>query len=50
MTDASAIGYMIMAAEEAGLDGDAIKKLEHLMYKQMDLYTEEEAEQIYRNS
>jgi hypothetical protein len=49
MTNAAAIGYMIRAAKQAGLDHDTIKELEALMNEQMDFHTEEEAEQTYRS-
>ncbi len=49
MTNAAAIGYMIRAAKQAGLDHHTIKVLEALMNEQMDFYTEEEAEQTYRS-
>ena len=49
MTNAAAIGYMIRAAKQAGLDHDIIKELEALMNEQMDFHTEEEAEQTYRS-
>jgi len=49
MTNAAAIGYMIRASKQAGLDHDTIKVLEALMNEQMDFHTEEEAEQPYRS-
>jgi len=47
MTNAAAIGYMIRAARQAKLERETVKELEKLMEEQMDLYTEEEAEEAY---
>lgn len=49
MNNAAAIGYMIIAAIKIGLDNETISNLVSEMYKAMDLYTEEEAEEFYRN-
>lgn len=46
MTNAAAIGYMILAAK---LDDEITKQLESLMVNKMDLHTEREAEEAYRN-
>lgn len=47
MTNAAAIGYMIRAAKQADFDKRTIKLMEELMVEEMDLHTEEEAEQTY---
>ncbi|EHQ92181.1 hypothetical protein [Desulfosporosinus youngiae] len=47
MTNAAAIGYMILAAKEAGLDQKTISQLETLMVAEMDFHTEWEAEEAY---
>lgn len=49
MTNAAAIGYMIRAAKQTKFDDKTIRLLEVLMLEQMDLHTEEEAEQTYRD-
>lgn len=50
MTNGAAIGYMILAAREVGLDQDTIQRLETAMYYAMDEITEGEAEHVYQNS
>ena len=51
MTNGSAIGYMIIAANEwLKMDEKTIQKLERAMYEAMDEYTEEEAERAYQNN
>lgn len=50
MTNAAAIGYMILAAKNAKLDAKTISQLESLMSVEMDFKTEEEAEKAYYNS
>lgn len=50
MTNGAAIGYMILAAKQAGMDKDHIKCLEELMVTEMDFATEEEAERAYNNN
>jgi len=52
MTNAAAIGYMIMALERlkrngCPIDQSDINDAEHLMKHYMDVYTEEEAEDKY---
>ncbi len=49
VTNAAAIGYMIKAAKQLGLDKETIRQLERLMCDQMDFYTEEQAEREYNN-
>lgn len=49
MTNSAAIGYMIKAAKRANLDKKTIKQLEALMLEEMDICTEEEAEEEYCN-
>jgi predicted solute-binding protein len=50
MTNAAAIGYMILAAKKMGMDEEKIKELATRMYYRMDEHTEEEAEEAYRKS
>lgn len=50
MTNAAAIGYAIIAAKALGLNAKLIKQLETEMYHQMDFVSEDEAEEVYRNS
>lgn len=50
MTNAAAIGYMILAAKYIGLPEKTIKFLEAGMKTEMDLTTEEEAEQAYKSN
>ncbi|WP_179232952.1 hypothetical protein [Paenibacillus rigui] len=50
MTNGAAIGYMMLAAKSCGLDEKKIKELERDMYLEMDMTTEEEAEEYYRNN
>lgn len=47
MTNAAAIGYMIIAAKNLKLDTKIIKQLESNMAYFMDMRTEEEAEEAY---
>lgn len=50
MTNAASIGYAIIAARWIGLTEEQIKKLGRAMYEAMDEITEEEAEEVYRNT
>jgi hypothetical protein len=50
MTNGAAIGYMILAARACGLSETKIKEIEHDMYLEMDMTSEEEAEEVYRKS
>lgn len=50
MTNAAAIGYMILAAKVLGLPRETIRKLEHAMYYEMDFTDEEAAEKAYRGN
>ncbi len=50
MTNAAAIGYMIMAARELELADKQIKDLVLVMYQSMDWNTEGDAERVYYNS
>jgi len=54
MTNAAAIGYMILAAKKLqkigeNIPDDLIRKLERMMYHTMDMHTEEEAERVYQD-
>ncbi len=46
MTKEAALGYMVLAAQAAGLDAQTIGLLDGLMASQMGFYSEEEAEEI----
>lgn len=48
MTNAAAIGYMILAAKQLSIPEKTIEKLEDAMYVQMDMIDEETAEKTYR--
>lgn len=51
MNNGTAIGYAILAARHwLKLDEEMIRRLERAMYEAMDEYTEEEAEEVYRNN
>ncbi|WP_165867283.1 hypothetical protein [Paenibacillus pinisoli] len=50
MTNSAAIGYMIIAARDAGLDKKTIKYIEMAMYTAMDEITEGEAEHVHQNN
>lgn len=50
MNNGAAIGYMILAARRADLDYEMIMVLENLMKQEMDMTTEEEAEDAYNNN
>ena len=50
MTNGAAIGYAIIAAKRLKLSEEMIKKLDRGMYEAMDEITEEEAEEVYRNT
>lgn len=50
MTNAAAIGYMILAAKRLGMDAETIAQIDRMMYDMMDVKTEEEAEDAYRDS
>lgn len=43
MTNSEAIGYMLLAAKEVGLDKETTRKLYGSMYWQFDMKTEDEA-------
>lgn len=43
MDNKQAIGYMLLACKEVGLEREIVKKLYREMYLQFDLKTEEEA-------
>lgn len=45
MTNRQAIGYLLLAAKEIGLDKEKTKKLFGAMYWQFDMKTEDEAEE-----
>jgi len=47
MTNAAAIGYMILAAKDLKLDPKIIRQLESNMTYFMDMRTEEQAEETY---
>jgi hypothetical protein len=49
MTNAAAIGYMILAARRIHLTAQQEEKLENAMRSEMDFCTEEEAEQAYES-
>lgn len=49
MSNQAAIGYMIIAARYLEMDEIKIMELAHEMRFSMDEYTEEEAEEVYRN-
>jgi hypothetical protein len=46
MTNREAIGYMLLACKEVGLDKDSAKKLYSAMYWQFDFKTESEANEL----
>jgi uncharacterized membrane protein YqiK len=48
MTNNAAVGYMIMSAKALKIDQEMIEALELVMEEMMDLYTESEAEEVYR--
>ncbi len=50
VTNAAAIGYAIKAAKHIGLTPEQIKQLDRAMYDIMDVVSEEEAEEVYRNN
>ena len=50
MTNGAAIGYMILASKKIGLDKETIEKLDMLMFQEMDMTTEDQAEEAYRNN
>jgi hypothetical protein len=50
MTNAAAIGYMILAAKRMRLDKMYIAQMEANMRSEMDFTTEEEAEEAYKNN
>ncbi|WP_335918021.1 hypothetical protein [Shewanella chilikensis] len=47
MTNAAAIGYMILAMKNLGYSEDEIKKVEGSMRSEMDFTTETKAEKVY---
>ena len=50
MNNSAAIGYMILAAQQMGLDKETIRKLESAMNDVMDLFSEDDAEEAYQNA
>ncbi|CAM4393551.1 hypothetical protein [Bacillus manliponensis] len=44
MTNREAIGYLLLACKEVGVDKDTVMKLRDSMYCQFDIKTEYEAE------
>lgn len=50
MTNAAAIGYMILAARRIHLTAQQEEKLEAAMRSEMDICTEQEAEQAYKSA
>lgn len=50
MTNAAAIGYMILAAKTLDLPKETIINLERAMYYEMDFTDEEAAEKAYRGN
>jgi len=50
MTNEAAIGYMILAAKEIGIDSDTISLLEAHMLGEIDRHTEDEAEVAYHTN
>jgi hypothetical protein len=50
MNNATAIGYMILAAQAVGVDKDIIDRIAREMYSEMDFVTEEDAEKVYQQS
>jgi hypothetical protein len=50
VTNAACIGYAILAAKEMGLTQKQLQDLERSMRTEMDMTTEEEAEEAYKNN
>lgn len=50
MNNFAAIGYMIIAARNEGFPESEIWVLAEAMLEAMDMRTEEEAEEVYRNN
>lgn len=50
MTNAAAIGYMIIAAQKLGLSKKTIENLEKKMHGLMDVIPDDVAEDVYRQS
>jgi hypothetical protein len=50
MTNEAAIGHATTAAKVIGLTREQIKDLQSSMRSVMDRFTEEEAEEVYRNT
>ena len=46
MDNKQALGYMLLACKEIGIDYDTTKKLHREMYYQFDVKTKEEAEKL----
>ena len=44
MTNREALGNMLLACKEVGLDKETVRKLRNSMYYQYDIKTEDEAE------
>lgn len=45
MDNNQALGYMLLACKEAGIDKETVRKIAQNMYWQFDTKTEEEAEE-----
>lgn len=50
MNNSACIGYAILACKALGMTRDELQKLESAMHSILDRYTEEEAEDAYRNN
>jgi hypothetical protein len=50
MTNNAAIGYAIMACKKLGMTNEELQQLESIMYRLLDLVSEEEAEEAYREN
>jgi hypothetical protein len=50
ISNASAIGYALLAAKKMGMSKEELKRFEAIMYGYLDLVTEEEAEEVYRRN
>lgn len=49
MKNAAAIGYMVLAAKRFNWDIEQIENLAIVMTSMMDIHTEDEAEEAYRD-
>lgn len=45
MDNRQALGYMLLACKDIGVDKETVRKLKRAMYFQFDLKTEDEAEE-----